>query len=34
VTDGSAVYGITVAATGFIRTWQSNYSSTASWTLQ
>jgi len=34
VTDGSAVYGITVAATGFIRTWQSNYTSTPSWTLQ
>jgi len=34
VTDGSAVYGITVAATGFIRTWQSHYSSTATWTLQ
>ena len=34
VTDGTAVYGITVAATGFIRTWQSNYTSTPSWTLQ
>ncbi|HET7698037.1 MAG TPA: prepilin-type N-terminal cleavage/methylation domain-containing protein [Vicinamibacterales bacterium] len=34
VTDSSAVYGITVAATGFIRTWQSNYTSTPSWTLQ
>jgi len=34
VTDGSAVYGITVAATGFIRTWQSHYTSTPSWTLQ
>ena len=34
VNDGSAVYGITVAATGFIRTWQSNYTSTPSWTLQ
>jgi prepilin-type N-terminal cleavage/methylation domain-containing protein len=34
VTDGSAIYGITVAATGFIRTWQSVYSSTPSWTLQ
>ena len=34
VTDGSAVYGITVAATGFIRTWQTNYTATPTWTLQ
>lgn len=34
VTDNSAVYGVTVAATGFIRTWQSPYQSTASWTQQ
>ena len=34
VTDGSAVYGITVAATGFIRTWQTVSTSTPSWTLQ
>jgi prepilin-type N-terminal cleavage/methylation domain-containing protein len=34
VTDGTAVYGITVAATGFIRTWQANYQSTATWTQQ
>jgi prepilin-type N-terminal cleavage/methylation domain-containing protein len=34
VTDGSAVYGITVAATGFIRTWQTNYAATPSWTQQ
>jgi prepilin-type N-terminal cleavage/methylation domain-containing protein len=34
VTDGSAVYGITVAATGFIRTWQSHYSSIPTWTKQ
>ena len=34
LTDGSAVYGITVAATGFIRTWQTNYTSTPSWTQQ
>jgi prepilin-type N-terminal cleavage/methylation domain-containing protein len=34
ITDGSAVYGITVAATGFIRTWQSHYTATPSWTLQ
>ena len=34
VTDGSAVYGITIAATGFIRTWRTNYTSTPNWTLQ
>lgn len=34
VTDNSAVYGVTVAATGFIRTWQSHYISTPTWTLQ
>ena len=34
VTDGTAVYGITVAATGFIRTWRTNYASTPTWTLQ
>ena len=34
VTDGSSVYGITVAATGFIRTWQSTSTSTPTWTLQ
>jgi prepilin-type N-terminal cleavage/methylation domain-containing protein len=34
ITDGSAVYGITVAATGFIRTWQSHYTATPTWTLQ
>jgi prepilin-type N-terminal cleavage/methylation domain-containing protein len=34
VTDGTAVYGITVAATGFIRTWQTNYQATPTWTLQ
>jgi prepilin-type N-terminal cleavage/methylation domain-containing protein len=34
VTDGTSVYGVTVAATGFIRTWQTNYTSTPSWTLQ
>lgn len=32
--DGSAVYGITVAATGFIRLWRTNYTSTPTWTLQ
>lgn len=34
VTDGSAVYGITVAATGFTRLWRTNYTSTPSWSLQ
>jgi Tfp pilus assembly protein FimT len=34
VNDGIAVYGITVAATGFIRTWQTNYQATPSWSLQ
>ena len=34
VTDGSAVYGITIAATGFIRTWRTNSASTPTWTLQ
>lgn len=34
VTDGSAVYGITVAATGFIRLWRTNSASAPTWTLQ
>lgn len=34
LTDGTSVYGITLAATGFIRTWQTNYTSTPTWTLQ
>jgi prepilin-type N-terminal cleavage/methylation domain-containing protein len=34
VTDGTAVYGITVAATGFIRTWQTNSTTTPVWSLQ
>jgi prepilin-type N-terminal cleavage/methylation domain-containing protein len=34
VTDGTAVYGITVGATGFIRTWQTNYTSIPLWTQQ
>ena len=34
VTDGTAVYAVTVAATGFIRTWQTTSASTPSWTLQ
>ena len=34
VTDGSAVYGITVAATGFLRLWRTNSASTPTWSLQ
>ena len=33
-TDGTAVYAITIAATGFIRTWQTPYRATPSWTQQ
>ena len=34
LTDSTAVYGITVAATGFIRTWRTPYQYTPSWTQQ
>lgn len=34
INDGIAVYGITVAQTGFIRTWQTNYQSTPAWSQQ
>jgi prepilin-type N-terminal cleavage/methylation domain-containing protein len=34
INDGSAVYGVTVAATGFIRLWRTNYTSSPTWTLQ
>jgi prepilin-type N-terminal cleavage/methylation domain-containing protein len=34
ITDSSAVYGVTVAATGFIRTWQTASWSTPSWVQQ
>jgi prepilin-type N-terminal cleavage/methylation domain-containing protein len=34
ITDSTAVYGITVAATGFVRLWRNNYTSTPSWSLQ
>jgi len=34
LTDNSSIYGITIAATGFIRTWQHNYMSTGSWVQQ
>jgi prepilin-type N-terminal cleavage/methylation domain-containing protein len=34
ITDNSAVYGITVAATGFIRTWQTTSGASPSWVQQ
>ncbi len=34
INDGTFVYGVTVAATGFIRTWRTNYTTTPSWSLQ
>jgi len=34
VTDGTAVYGVTVAATGMIRVWKTLPTSTPSWMLQ
>jgi hypothetical protein len=34
VTDGSAVYGVTIAATGMIRMWQTRPTSTPQWSLQ
>jgi hypothetical protein len=34
INDGTFVYGVTVAATGFIRTWRTNQTSTPSWSLQ
>jgi prepilin-type N-terminal cleavage/methylation domain-containing protein len=34
VTDGTAVFGITVAATGMIRTWRTPATSTPAWSLQ
>ena len=34
VTDGSAVYGATVSATGMIRLWQTRPTATPTWTLQ
>ena len=34
LTDGSFVYGVTVAATGFIRTWRATASSTSPWVQQ
>ena len=34
VTDGSAIYGVTVAATGFTRMWRANASAAPAWTQQ
>ena len=34
VNDGTFVYGVTVAATGFIRTWRTNLTATPSWSQQ
>ena len=34
IKDSTFVYGVTVAATGFIRTWRTNATSTPSWSLQ
>jgi prepilin-type N-terminal cleavage/methylation domain-containing protein len=34
VTDGTAVYGVTVAATGMIHLWQTRPTSTPQWSLQ
>jgi len=34
VTDGTSVFGVTVAATGFIRTWQGNRFATPPWALK
>jgi prepilin-type N-terminal cleavage/methylation domain-containing protein len=34
ITDGSFCYGVTVAATGFIRTWRTSVTSTTNWVLQ
>jgi prepilin-type N-terminal cleavage/methylation domain-containing protein len=34
ISDGTFIYGITVAATGFIRTWRSPYSASPSWVQQ
>lgn len=34
INDGTFCYGITIAATGFIRTWRTNYTSTPNWMQQ
>ena len=34
LTNGSAVYGVTVSATGMVRTWQTGTAATPNWVLQ
>jgi prepilin-type N-terminal cleavage/methylation domain-containing protein len=34
ITDATAIYGVTIAATGFTRVWRTNYSATPVWTQQ
>jgi len=34
ITDGTAVYGVTLSATGMIRLWRTNPTTTPTWTLQ
>jgi len=34
INDGTFCYGVTIAATGFIRTWRTNYTSTPTWVQQ
>jgi len=34
ISDSTFVYGVTIAATGFIRTWRTNATATPSWSLQ
>jgi len=34
INDGTFCYGITIAATGFIRTWRTNYVTTPTWVQQ
>jgi Tfp pilus assembly protein FimT len=34
ITDGSTIFGVTVAATGFSRTWQGTFASSPTWVQQ
>jgi prepilin-type N-terminal cleavage/methylation domain-containing protein len=34
INDGAFVYGVTVAATGFVRSWRSTYTTTPTWNQQ
>jgi hypothetical protein len=34
LTDGTAVYGVTISATGMVRTWKTPPNATPSWVLQ